>query len=61
MPSAVNQHGHPDEVPIDALVKLGIDHETADKCMALLTSEDFPGDPVAAVAKWVRLVGEFSA
>lgn len=59
--AAVNKHGHPDDIPITALTEAGIEQETADKCFALLTSEDFPSNPGQATAKWLRLIGEFSA
>ena len=56
----VNQYGHPDEIPVNALIGAGISPDTAEKCFALLTSESFPSDPTRAVAKWMRLIGEFS-
>lgn len=58
--SLVEKHGHPDEIPIGSLAECGIDAEVAEKCEALLTSEMFPEDCGAAVAKWLRLIGEFS-
>jgi hypothetical protein len=56
----VKEFGHPDEIPMGALAKEGIDPSTAEQCEALLTSEDFPEDSMRAVAKWMRLIGEFS-
>jgi hypothetical protein len=55
---AVDRHGHPHDVPIGALE--GVDPETADVCFALLSSEPFPMHPMAATAKWLRLVEESS-
>jgi hypothetical protein len=56
----VEEHGHPDEVPVGSLASKGIPPEVAEACEALLTSEDFPEDPGPATAKWIRLIGEFS-
>lgn len=57
----VEKHGHPDEIPIGSLAECGIDPAAAEKCEALLTSEDFPEDVGRAVAKWLRLIGDYSA
>lgn len=57
----VEKHGHPDEIPMGALAAEGVPPATAEKCEALLTSEQFPADVGPAVAKWLRLIGEFSA
>ena len=57
----VRQHGHPDDIPINSLAEKGIPPAVADGCFALLTSEDFPSDARAATAKWLRLIGEYSA
>jgi len=55
---AVNKHGHIDEIEQADLE--GISEETAEKAFALLTSEEFPTDEGEAVAKWLRLIGDFS-
>jgi hypothetical protein len=55
---AVDRHGHPYDVPMGALE--GVDPETAQTCFALLASEPFPTHPMAATAKWLRLVEESS-
>lgn len=57
----VERHGHPDAIPMGALATEGVPAETAKKCEALLTSEDYPSEAGAAVAKWMRVIGEFSA
>jgi hypothetical protein len=56
----VNEHGYPDDIPIGALAQKGVEPRVAEKCEALLRSEDFPEDSGQAVAKWLRLIGEFS-
>jgi len=57
----IEQHGHPDEIPMGALAAEGVPPSTAKKCEALLTSEQFPAEAGPAVAKWLRLIGKFSA
>jgi hypothetical protein len=57
----VERHGHPDEIPMGALAAEGVPPVTAEKCEALLTSEQFSAEAGQAVAKWLRLIGEFSA
>lgn len=54
----VAKHGHPDEIPISALVEEGVEQEVSDICFEILTGRDFPADPGAATAKWMRLIGE---
>lgn len=56
----VLKYGHPDEIPMGSLAQKGVNAVTAEKCEALLTSEDFPSDPGAATAKWLRLIGDYS-
>ena len=56
----VNRHGHPDEIPIGSLAECGIDPAAAEMCEVMLTNEDFPSEPHLAVAKWLRMIGEFS-
>ena len=56
----VERHGHPDEIPMGALAAEGVPAATAEKCEALLTSEQFPAEAAPAVAKWLRMIGEFS-
>ena len=55
---AVNKHGHPDDLEQSDLK--GVTDETAEKAFAILTSELFPADQGEAVAKWLRLIGEFT-
>jgi len=55
---AVNEYGHPDDIPLHSLT--GVDRATAEKCFALLTSEELPPKPSAAVAKWIRMIGDSS-
>jgi hypothetical protein len=56
----VIQYGHPDEIPVGELSKRGVPAVSAEKCEALLTSEDMPKNTAAAVAKWMRLIAEFT-
>ena len=56
----VNEYGHPDDIPLGALAQKGVEPSVAEKCEALLSSEDFPEDHGEAVAKWLRVIGEFS-
>jgi phosphoglycolate phosphatase-like HAD superfamily hydrolase len=56
--AAVNEHGHPDNLE-QADLK-GVSEATAEKAFALLTSELFPADKGEAVAKWLRLIGDFN-
>ena len=55
---AVNKHGHPDNLEQADLV--GVSEATAEKAFALLTSETFPAEEGEAVARWLRLIGDFS-
>jgi hypothetical protein len=57
---AVNEHGHPDELEQANIEGEGISPDTAEVAFALLTSDLFPTDPGEAVAKWLRLIGEYS-
>ena len=56
--TAVNKHGHPDELEQADLEN--VSEATAEKAFAILTSEPFPADASEAVAKWLRLIGDFS-
>lgn len=56
----VERYGHPDEIPLGALAAEGVPSATAEKCEALLSSEQFPPDAAPAVAKWLRLIGDFA-
>lgn len=57
----VQKYGHPDEIPVTALAECGIDPDAAEKCFALLTSEVMPDNPAMATAKWLRIIGDYSA
>ena len=56
--AAVNKHGHPDELEQADLE--GVSESIAEKAFALYTSEAFPSDKGEAIAKWLRLIGDFS-
>lgn len=56
----VNRYGHLDEIPLSEAAAEGVNPDDAEKCEALLTSEGMPEEPARAVAKWLRLIGEFS-
>jgi hypothetical protein len=52
------EYGHPNEIPKGALAQIGIEPGVAQRCEALLNSEDFPKDAGRAVGKWLWLIGE---
>ena len=58
---AVTEFGHPDDIPLDAMRGGEVPDEVMELCFVLLTDEDFPSDPAAATAKWLRLIGQYSA
>ena len=57
---AMDDYGHPDAVPAECFTGEGVTSATAEKCLALLESDDIPLDPTEAFATWSRLIGEFS-
>ena len=57
----VHRHGHPDEIPLGALADDGVPPGTAEKCEALLSTDDqIISDPAKAIARWLRLIGDHS-
>jgi len=54
----VKRFGHPDEIPLGEMQKLGVSKETEELCMMLVTEEVYPPEPERAVAKWLRAIGE---
>lgn len=56
----VNRFGHPDEIPLGEMEKLGVSRDSADLCMTLLTDELYPDNAAPAAAKWMRKIAEIT-